>query len=255
MQAIRISKEDSWDNIRNTYVQPDFAGDEGKIFRLQDLQQRISEGLRTIVTADFGAGKSEALKQLFGNLRQAYFKDPSANRFPMHINLRDCYGLKFAHEIITRHASEIGFADVSNLVSAWRSGSCDLLLDGFDELVPTKWVGGARDLKQVRWTALECVRRLIQETPPEAGIIIAGRAQFFSTSMELLLCMGDSGASVVHIEDLSDEQILNFADGSLLPSWIPRRPLLVRHIIDNDLARSLTDARATDCTAPVSPRR
>ena len=61
-----------------------------------------------------------------------------------------------------------------------------LLLDGFDEIVPSRWFGGATDLKTVRWEALSPVRRLVTETPAGSGIIVAGRSHYFSGQAEMV---------------------------------------------------------------------
>lgn len=234
------------------YVEPTIRDRQSRGERsLSDIEAAAVEGARLALLGDFGSGKSEAMLQLFRRLRKRYFKDPSNARFPLHINLRDCYGLRTPTEVVRRHAEEIGFARESTLVAAWRAGSSILLLDGFDELVPTRWVGGARNLKQVRWQALEPVRRLVNETPGECGIVITGRAQYFSTTNELLECLGLDSSPVYELDDLSDDQVEELIGGTResVPDWVPRRVLLLRFLIENRLLPLLSsgpDAEVSD---------
>ena len=205
------------------------------------ILQAIQTGKRTVITADFGAGKSRTLKQAFQSLRKLYFKRPAERPFPVHINLRDCYGLKSPREVLMRHADDIGFPQGGSLVSAWRSNACLLLLDGFDELIPSKWVGGAKDLRQVRWQALDPVRRLVRETPQECGIIIAGRPQYFSSPGELLDALGCTDGEIIELQDFSPDQVRQFLSGDLqvIPEWLPTRPLLLRFLIQKKLIGDL----------------
>ncbi|MCW2526260.1 MAG: uncharacterized protein JWM76_1120, partial [Pseudonocardiales bacterium] len=221
----------------DTYVDPVFASSSGgQSTSIEGIQSLVASGFHVVVTGDFGAGKSEALYQLYMRDRKAYFKKPNDNRFPVHINLRDCYGLRTPSEILRRHAEEIGFSDDRSLIAAWRAGACNLLLDGFDELVPSRWVGGARDLNQVRWNALEPVRRIVQETPANCGVVISGRAQFFSSAIELQRCVGIVGGTSFSINDFDTSRVNAYLGGSQhLPEWVPTRPLLLRFLAQNGL--------------------
>ncbi|MFN8073879.1 MAG: hypothetical protein U0Q15_00495 [Kineosporiaceae bacterium] len=144
------------------YVEPTLSlAANAEVATLSDVVREVEQGGRVIVVGDFGIGKSAALKEIFGRLRSAYFRAPDARRFPIHVNIRDCVGLRSPREILQRHAEEIGFAGSNGLIAAWRAGHADLLLDGFDELVPTRWVGTARDLKAIRWQTL--VSRVVND--------------------------------------------------------------------------------------------
>ncbi|WP_166503556.1 NTPase [Modestobacter italicus] len=223
------------------YVEPRFVdvadGRSVGAVRLDELVDALAAGGRLTVSADYGSGKSEALRQAFARLRSRFFKRPDAERIPVHLNLRDFYGLRTPREVLRRHAEEIGFQNEDSLVAAWRSGNCTLLLDGFDELIPARWVGGARDLKQVRWSALEPVRRLIQETPDVSGIVAAGRAQYFNDADELLKSLGLQGGRHFALLDFNTDQASELLgrDAADLPEWLPPRPLLLRFLADNGL--------------------
>lgn len=227
--------------IRSQYVEPTLKSADGESISLGGLVGRLAAGSRMIVTADFGAGKSEALKQAFLQLRKLYFKSPTDNLLPVHINLRDCHGLRSPREVLRRHAEELGFPQESSLVAAWRSGNCLLILDGFDELVPTRWVGGARDLGAVRWRALEAVRVLIEETPDGCGVLLAGRPQFFADDHELARTIGLDGDPVVRLMDLDDRQVekLTSRPASTLPEWVPTRPLMLKFMLESGLLDSV----------------
>ena len=228
-------------SISSKYVNPIFApSPRGKEADIDDIFSLLSSGYRVVVTGDFGAGKSEALLQLFERGRKAYFKKADVARFPLHINLRDCYGLRTPTEILRRHSEEIGFSDDRSLVAAWRAGACDLLLDGFDELVPSRWVGGARDLRQVRWGALDPVRRLVLETPDTCGLVISGRAQYFADEDELRRCVGISDGVTFSIIDFDSQRVNSYLGASSpLPEWVPTRPLLLKFLAQNDLIAGL----------------
>lgn len=232
------------------YVEPQFV-EASLSLDLRALVDRVEDGARLVVTADFGVGKSEALRQAFERMRKAYFKAPAERRFPVHINLRDCYGLRSPGEVLRRHAEDLGFPQESSLLAAWRSGACSLLLDGFDELIPSRWVGGARDLKQVRWHALEPVRRLISETPSGAGVLIAGRSQYFSTDEELLEALGLPHGAVVALRDLTDQQAqaLVGPSAAALPDWVPNKPLLLKFLAQNGLIGQLSGSEVEPSAA------
>lgn len=107
----------------------------------QELAERCAAGERTVLLGDFGAGKSSALLQCYRSLRKSYFKNTDQRRVPFHINLREMMGVRSPSELLRRHADEIGFSRPDQLISAWRAGNVDLILDGFDELLPTRWTG------------------------------------------------------------------------------------------------------------------
>ncbi|WP_418275746.1 hypothetical protein ACNHYB_12930 [Isoptericola jiangsuensis] len=209
------------------YVEPEFQGGVNEILRLNDLVDLIESSSRVAVTGDYGIGKSAAFRELFFRLRKRYFRAPDERCFPVHINLRDCIGLKTPNEILRRHAEEIGFEGASGLVSAWRAGRVHLLLDGFDELVPTRWVGSVKNLRQVRWNALAAARKLIEQTPLEAGVAVSGRNQYFGDHEELSKCLAIDENQIFRLADFDDARARQLAQGVQLPEWLPTRPLAI----------------------------
>lgn len=216
-------------------VEPKFYEDAAGTVAVQELAENIANGQRAILVGEFGVGKSHALKALHDYLRKRYFKRPAQRPFPLHINLRDCVGLRSPSEILRRHAEEIGFADERGLMSAWRAGACVLLLDGFDEVIPNRWLGAVTTLKQVRWEALSPVRRLVLEAPSGMGMIIAGRGHYFSSDKEMREALGLEGSTLLRLRDFDVDQANEFlsARGSdaVIPDWLPTKPLLLVHLL------------------------
>lgn len=231
------------------YVKPNLSrAADGSRLGIEDVADHVARGERLVVTADYGAGKSELLRNLFELRRSRYFRNAAEQRFPLHLNLNDFYALRSPMEILRRHAESIGFGDPAGLISAWRAGSCDLLLDGFDELVPSRWAGNARDLAQVRWSALEPVRRLVRETPEESSVVVVGRPQYFASSDELSRTLGMEGAEELHLQDFSAEQVRELLNDTSVevPSWLPARPLLLKLLFGMDLLGSLSTGTASE---------
>lgn len=210
------------------------VSDSGEETDLEFLTNSLLRARRELVIGDFGTGKSHALRDIYSKLRKNHFKQGHLSPFPVHINLRDCAGLKTPAEILRRHADEIGFDNANGLITAWRAGMCILLLDGFDEIVPRRWLGNAADLRTVRWEALAPFRRLIEETPNNSGIIIAGRAHYFSQRREMAAALGFTVYETFEIPEFDEAQLAEFlkqseADWSL-PDWVPARPLFLSYL-------------------------
>jgi len=211
----------------------DESGDDAT---LDAIVTRILAGERFALVGEFGVGKSFASEQVYRLLRKKHLRNPASAPFPVHINLRDCAGLRSPAEVLRRHAEEIGFVGERGLISAWRSGGCSLILDGFDEIIPNRLVGAATNLRQVRWEALSPVRRLIEEAPESTGVFTAGRSHYFNTQDEMLSSLGLSQATVLTLHDFSDEQVAEFLEGAVqgseIPAWLPTRPLFLANMAD-----------------------
>jgi hypothetical protein len=233
--------------MNNGHVAPEFRiGNE--IQTVNDVAEDLASGGRVILVGEFGVGKSYAMRELYRELRKRHLRSHGLTPFPLHINLRDCVGLKTPAEVLRRHAEEIGFPSERSLISAWRAGSCVLLLDGFDEIVPTRWLGGASDLRDVRYQSLSPIRRMVEEAPKAAGIVGCGRPHFFSSPHEMNAALGFPPSVItLQIDDFSDEQLKKFLEGSevisRLPSWLPARPLLIGYLVAAD---SLGEIDASD---------
>ena len=222
-----------------------------------DLVSELIEGRRVLISGDFGVGKSHTMQDVYKKLRKEHFRKKKLTPFPVHINLRDCVGLRTPAEILRRHAEEIGFPDEKSLISAWRAGACILLLDGFDEIVPVRWLGSASDLKSVRWEALAPVRRLVEESPKDVGVLMSGRSQYFSSDREMRESLGlTSSSSVLTLSNFSEQQVDDYLSRAgvtwTLPDWLPSRPLLLGYLV---AAGNLESFRTTDETTQASAWR
>lgn len=215
---------------------------------LRKMADLLVDGQRALLVGNYGVGKSHTLREIYNLIRKDHFKNGKLTPFPVHINLRDCAGLKTPAEILRRHAEEIGFDDANGLISAWRAGSCILLLDGFDEIVPSRWFGGAADLKTVRWEALNPIRRLVGETPSGSGIIVAGRSHYFSGQSEMVSAFGLKSIEQFSVPDFDEAQLREFLSQSGVnwdvPEWVPMRPLLLSYLvsIESDHASEVASA-------------
>lgn len=229
-------------------VDPEIAAGSASL-SIRDVANTLVDGERRVLVGDFGVGKSFAARLLYRELRRLYFKSTATRPFPIHINLRDCAGLKSPAEILRRHAEEIGFSGDRGLISAWRSGACVLILDGFDEIIPNRLVGAATNLRQVRWEALSPVRRLVEEAPDASGVIVTGRSNYFSTDAEMLQALGMDAAPVLQLADFTDAQVSKFLQaasmGESLPEWLPARPLFLSSLASAGMLEDLASIDAS----------
>ncbi len=87
--------------------------------------------------------------------------------------------------------------------------------------------------------ALSAVRRLVTETPPEAGVLIAGRGHYFASQPEMLEALGAADATVLQLQDFDADQARQFLQSDeadlQLPEWLPTRPLLLSHLLSRGL--------------------
>lgn len=231
-------------------VAVNLIANSGDSFNATRMAEKLAEGNRAVLEGNYGVGKSHTLRELYTILRKMHFKSGKLTPFPVHINLRDCAGLRSPAEILRRHAEEIGFENADSLISAWRAGSTVLLLDGFDEIVPRRWFGGAADLKTVRWDALNPVRRLVTETPAGSGIIVAGRSHYFSGKAEMVEALGFRAYELYSVPDFNEDQLNDFLEQAgakwEVPDWVPMRPLLLGYLVQ--FAESQTSAITASTT-------
>lgn len=221
------------DDIR--YVSIDmFSPSNGKYLSSEALSNDLLHGRRFTLLGDYGVGKSMTLREAFRFLKHKYLTG-SVQTFPIYLNLREHQGQVNPAEILLRHAESIGFSGHHQLIRAWRSGYCTLLIDGFDEVSSLGLQGGERKLKQVRYASMAGVRRLIDESPPETGIALAGRDSFFSNDTERIESTGTQGFIDLKLNEFTEAQVVNYLEGlgisSRIPEWVPRRPLLLGSII------------------------
>ncbi|MBF6621402.1 MAG: hypothetical protein ITG02_14380 [Patulibacter sp.] len=205
-------------------------GPAGSSWSIRGISDAISDGGRFVILADFGAGKSMTMRELFKALA-ADFRRGLSVKFPIHLNLGEHHGQTDPSEALIRHATRIGFEHPSQLVRAWKSGYAVLLLDGFDEMSAPTWTGDVALLREARRNAVELVRRIFEFTPGGSGIVIAGREYYFDSAEERRVALGYSGtATQLTLNDFTDEQVKEFIKRQDIPEWLPRRPFLLGYL-------------------------
>lgn len=211
------------------------------------LVDGVSQGARILLLGDYGTGKSMALRQVHRELARSARKGKST-RFSIHINLRDHQGQTDPVEMIERHARLLGFPHPSQLVRAWRAGQAHLLLDGFDEIAVLGWAGPTKKLRDIRRRSVQAIRTIVQETPRECGIIVAGREHFFDGRAEMLSSLDAHAFVQVRLSDFDDEQIREFFHSvgwaEAIPEWLPARPLLLAYLVTRGLLDPMRDVPA-----------
>lgn len=217
-------------------------------YTISKLSSDIGRGAirRVVLLGDYGTGKSMTMRQIYLELDNA-FQRQQINRFPIFLNLRDHSNQTDPVEVLERHARLLGIGErASHLVRAWRAGYTVLLLDGFDELSSAGWLQFNRQLRQIRYSTVEVIRRFIIDTPPDTPIIIAGRGSYFDSEEECLRAFGISTFQpvVLTLNEFNEEQIRSFLSKyefrGVVPDWMPVRPLLlgyllVRRFLNSDL--------------------
>jgi len=213
---------------------------------LAELTERLDKGERFCLLGPFGAGKSLTTREVFFHLAER-FLDGSSRCVPLAINLREHWGAIYADEVLERHARSIGFSPRETLTVAWRAGIGHLLLDGFDE-VATQVIATPSDrnfMRKARDQALQAVRDLIRGTPSSVGILICGRDHYFDSAEEMRDAIGLQGRqfSIVRIGEFTEDKARAFlakhATTTLLPDWLPRKPLLLGYLAHQQLLDSV----------------
>lgn len=217
------------------------------VLSVETISSMVVAGSVVLITGDFGAGKSMTLREIHQRLAGEHLAKRSL-RFPVTINLRDHQGQKDPDEALRRHAAKVGFDSPTRLVRAWRAGEIDLLLDGFDEIATTGWLGQANNLRQIRRRSVELVRRFVEETPTHCGVVLAGRRHLFDTKDEMLSALGLAGRKpiILSTDDFSDPQIHKYLGqrgwSAALPTWLPARPLLLGYLAASGVMQAMTSA-------------
>lgn len=208
---------------------------KAKPMSVADIAARTADGRATVLLGDFGAGKSMTLREVHRTLADAHLKD-ATQPFPITLNLRDHQGQRDPDEALRRHAQAVGFDGATQLVRAWRAGGVYLLLDGFDEIATSGWLGQAPTLKNVRYRSVELIRKFVDQTPPTVGLLVTGREHLFDSASEMLsaLALNARNPVILRTDQFSEDQVSDYLkqsgwDGAL-PEWMPSRPLLLGYL-------------------------
>ncbi|WP_341363482.1 NACHT domain-containing protein [Thalassospira sp. SN3W] len=194
---------------------------------------------KSLITGEFGVGKSMFARELFFELASAH-KSGRDNAFPIYINLRDHGEQKDPDECLLRHGKSIGMPNPDHLVRAWRAGYTYLILDGFDELTPALATRSTRRAKDVRRSAVELVRRFVDQTPKDSSVMILGRSNFFDHNEDISNTLGlKKNWDNFVIPDFNEIQTRKYLEKKghkdTLPSWLPKRPLLIGYLVSSGL--------------------
>lgn len=212
-----------------------------------NISSLLAAGRTIVLLGDYGAGKSMTLREIYRDLRKSHLRRRTS-KFPVYLNLRDHYGQTDPAEVIERHARSIGFTPASTLVRAWRAGYVHLLIDGFDEISALN-VQGWRRLKKNRHRAMELIRRLIAGHPSDAGLIVAGREQFFDSRKERREALRlPQNVVELSLNEFTEQQIANYLQqaglSGFIPHWLPSRPLLVGYLATTGLLNDVVHGDA-----------
>jgi hypothetical protein len=213
--------------------------DTRTVWPVAAIRDAMLQGERFVVLGDYGAGKSMTLRELYRQLKAAYAKQKTST-FPIYLNLRDHHGQTNPAEVLERHARNIGFANPSHLVRAWRAGYVFLIIDGFDEVATLGIQGIWKRLHDTRYRAMQAARELVRDQPTGVGLIMAGRAHFFDSNKERRSALGLSSRVIeLTLNEFSDEQIEEYLVkcglNGAVPNWMPSRPLLVGYLAASGL--------------------
>jgi hypothetical protein len=203
---------------------------------LDDIAYMIRTGRRVVLLGEYGSGKSRCIREIFKRLATQASEDFI---YPIAIDLRECWGLRRASELVIRHVAELGLDSKieRSAIRALNAKRCALLLDGFDELGSQSWSNDSEKLRVIRSKSLEGVRNLVSRA--DGGMLIAGREHYFNGNAEMFAALGFDPEDSVVIRckgEFSEKEMQEFfrriAVDIVLPDWLPRRPLICQTIAD-----------------------
>ena len=208
--------------------------DGSKEYSIQELRDILLSGRNIVLLGEYGSGKSRCVRELFTSLANVW---DLTFQFPIAINLRECWGLERADEIIRRSIYVLGLDELAPAaVRALNQDSLILLLDGFDELGSQSWSSDENRLRQLRARALAGVKSLVEKAK-KCGCLIAGREHYFSSNTEMMSALGLSKSNTIVLRskaEFTDDELEAYFDAAGLavdlPSWLPKRPLVCQMI-------------------------
>lgn len=244
--------------ISNTdFVPPTlFIKGDPKPKTFRDVAKLLQDGKGAIVVlGDFGTGKSMLLKHIFLELKNASLNNHD-RKFPVLLNLRDHREQTDPAEALFRHAKRVGFPSPDQLVRAWNAGYVHLMLDGFDEIPPRTTAQTTKRMRDIRYGSVQLVQSFLRNMSADGSIIVAGRSNFFSSDEELNSALGTEKAKWVELGEWTEAELNQYLRrknySKSLPTWLPKRPLLVGYLLSRALlkdgAASVEDKAEGWCT-------
>lgn len=204
-----------------------------KSYSHKDIADKILSGQNVIVIGEYGSGKSRCVAEVFEAISREW---GATFKFPVSVNLRECWGLEDADEILRRHFTKLGLEDMrASAVRAYNRKAIIFLLDGFDEIGIQAWSSDAEKLREVRAQALSGVQDAVKNSG--TGTLITGREHYFSSDKEMISSLGlpNTGTIILHVkEEFSLDELLTYFQTTgidvTFPDWLPRRPLICQTI-------------------------
>lgn len=219
--------------------QPLTAFDSDTTYSVRDICRLLGQGETVVLTGPFGAGKSLTIREVFRNLRRDFYGNNTVPT-PIAINLRDHWGQPRVDEVLRRHAHITGFDRPEQLVRAWNAGQLLPLLDGFDELASPVMPMTKDAIRRSREEALKVIQAFITDLRGRSGVLIAGRDHYFDSIDEARkLLRLPEGTIFIEVGEFSEEQAIEYLRKRKitpeLPSWLPRKPLLLGYCASRGL--------------------
>lgn len=231
--------------MSDKYIEMDFYDTiNDQVVSYKTFEKTVDEKRRHayILLGEYGSGKSMSLRQVYKAMEQKYRTSKAGALCPIYLNLREHLGQKTTAEAMDRHASEIAYGkSKTDLIKFWRTGGAFLILDGFDELSTLGWGLNHKKVREHRRRAMELIRNFVTEIPHNAAILIAGRQNYFDSTKEMLEVFGlsENNSSVLTTLELDENQVAELMKSykitSPIPTWIPRRPLILSYLMGKEV--------------------
>jgi hypothetical protein len=215
----------------------------------KDIAALLLEGRKIVLLGEFGSGKSRCIAEIYSAISNEW---GASFQFPFAINLRECWGMRTADELVRRHISTVNLPDLESAsVKVLKRQAGIYLLDGFDELGSQAWSSDESKLRALRAQALSGVRDLVEKS--DTGVLVAGREHYFSSFDEMIQTLGLANRNPLVLrvsEEFTIDEMEEYFDAAniqiSLPSWLPRRPLIcqtISQLSDDDIGRMFSEER------------
>ena len=222
-------------------------------YSVRDICDLLGKGRTVVLIGPFGAGKSLTVREIFRRLRREFYRN-NTGLTPAAINLRDHWGQPTVPEVLYRHANNIGFGHPHELVRAWNAGQLLPLLDGVDELASPVMPIGRNARRRSREAALKVVQAFMGDARGRLGVLLAVRDHYFDSIEEARRLMRLPGTTIfVSVGEFSEEQATQYLQkkgvNSKLPTWLPRKPLLLGYLASRGLLEQVISTQGDSSIA------
>lgn len=219
----------------------------GKTLSVQDIADLLIQPREIVLIGDYGMGKSLNIREVFLRLQKRYISSKGETPVPVVLNLRQHWGQDEPSEAIRRHANLIGFSKPDQLIRAFHAGRLALLLDGFDEISGTPWTRLPK-LTVLRKNAVKLISNFVTQARGRCSVLIAGREHFFDSKSEMLEAFSLSPEYVLlslteFTDDEASSYLTKFGLSGPLPTWFPKRPLLLASLAARGLIGEVLDSQ------------